>query len=586
MCWASAGSLWKDDGLLQGPLTASGRIFNGPNALREYKAYRGPGVIAAGGVPVETDGGAGTADAHWDDETFANELMTGYLSNSGNPLSRMTAASLIDLGYPGVNVDAADDYGHAGWNAAPYIYNFSSPQVAAPQNGTLTLAVANATDADGATLITKFYRESNGIPGLQATQIIAGSPRGSTVTPDTLVATVPNGVLSATFNVGNLALGDYVFYAQSYDVYAEPSGVVSKLITVIAPPPSAPSTPDLLNQLDTGDSNTDNITGSQYLRFDGTAEPGALVVLLSNGSVIALNYADSLGRYTFLTTIAQDGTYAIAASAINRAGASDTSPATLVTVDTSAPTVSSAYYDREVTQDVTAYVSEGCASRIDWRSVVLTNLTTGTSSYAVKGLSYSVDNSVADLDFASPLADGRYRITFPLGAVSDAAGNISSEYTLNFNHLNGDANGDNTVNFSDLLILARYYGTSGNPFSRGNFDYSYDGTVNFSDLLVLAQHYGATLPAAGAVAASVASALPAEHSQSCRRRGKTNRRRGGPRCARPIARVTDAVTFGVQRRIATRTVCVLVRTRVAPRYTARAVVTPRLALVSEILGGC
>ncbi|MFT3787617.1 MAG: dockerin type I domain-containing protein [Tepidisphaeraceae bacterium] len=62
--------------------------------------------------------------------------------------------------------------------------------------------------------------------------------------------------------------------------------------------------------------------------------------------------------------------------------------------------------------------------------------------------------------------------------------------------LNGDANGDNRVNFQDLLILAQYYGTTGNTVSHGNFDYSNDGAVNFSDLLIVAQHYGVALTAA------------------------------------------------------------------------------------------
>src|SRR6056297_765861 len=52
-----------------------------------------------GDVPVEEDGGAGTKCGHWDEETFGNELMTGFL-NEGvpNPLSVLSAASFLDLG--------------------------------------------------------------------------------------------------------------------------------------------------------------------------------------------------------------------------------------------------------------------------------------------------------------------------------------------------------------------------------------------------------------------------------------------------------------------------------------------------------
>jgi hypothetical protein len=59
-------------------------------------------LIGAGGgvaIPVEQDGGSGTALGHWDEETFGNELMTGYLNAGENAYSAMTAAAFADLGY-------------------------------------------------------------------------------------------------------------------------------------------------------------------------------------------------------------------------------------------------------------------------------------------------------------------------------------------------------------------------------------------------------------------------------------------------------------------------------------------------------
>lgn len=59
--------------------------------------------------------------------------------------------------------------------------------------------------------------------------------------------------------------------------------------------------------------------------------------------------------------------------------------------------------------------------------------------------------------------------------------------------LTGDLNGDNTVGFADLLLLAQGYGSStGAPAA----DVNGDGSVNFTDLLLLAQNYGAAVPAA------------------------------------------------------------------------------------------
>jgi hypothetical protein len=60
-------------------------------------------------VPVENTGGPTTQDVHWSEAVFENELMTGFINSAGNPLSRLTVASLQDLGYV-VNFDAAEPY--------------------------------------------------------------------------------------------------------------------------------------------------------------------------------------------------------------------------------------------------------------------------------------------------------------------------------------------------------------------------------------------------------------------------------------------------------------------------------------------
>ena len=75
-------------------------------------------------LPVENMGGRGTALSHWRESVLRNELMTGYLNLGENPLSRITAGSMRDLGWgaamvgesydlpegaTGVNVDGDDD---------------------------------------------------------------------------------------------------------------------------------------------------------------------------------------------------------------------------------------------------------------------------------------------------------------------------------------------------------------------------------------------------------------------------------------------------------------------------------------------
>ena len=68
-------------------------------------------------VPVENSGGAGTRDAHWRESVLQNELMTGYISTAGNPLSAITVASLGDLGYS-VDLSGADGYALPGGAAS------------------------------------------------------------------------------------------------------------------------------------------------------------------------------------------------------------------------------------------------------------------------------------------------------------------------------------------------------------------------------------------------------------------------------------------------------------------------------------
>jgi hypothetical protein len=61
-----------------------------------------------GTPPVEKDFG-NAAFVHWDEECLGDELMTGFTSDEDMPFSRLTLASLEDIGYA-VNYDAADDF--------------------------------------------------------------------------------------------------------------------------------------------------------------------------------------------------------------------------------------------------------------------------------------------------------------------------------------------------------------------------------------------------------------------------------------------------------------------------------------------
>lgn len=60
-------------------------------------------------LPIEGDFGPGTRFGHWDEAALNNELMTGFLNLGENPLSRITAGSMKDLGYGSSSVGESYD---------------------------------------------------------------------------------------------------------------------------------------------------------------------------------------------------------------------------------------------------------------------------------------------------------------------------------------------------------------------------------------------------------------------------------------------------------------------------------------------
>lgn len=99
------GTIWKQKKLLAG----TGEVnptFTGIDAAQAYGEIRG---IGPSPVPVENEGGPGTRESHWRETLFGNELMSGYIAAPGNPLSKVTVASLKDLGYA-VDMAAAEPY--------------------------------------------------------------------------------------------------------------------------------------------------------------------------------------------------------------------------------------------------------------------------------------------------------------------------------------------------------------------------------------------------------------------------------------------------------------------------------------------
>lgn len=95
------GTLWTTDSFIPGSqsnyVNGSGR-YTGQYAL---DIYRKEFVENAEFVPVELNGGDGTANSHWDEPWpgGASDLMTGFIGPFPITLSDTTVASFADIGY-------------------------------------------------------------------------------------------------------------------------------------------------------------------------------------------------------------------------------------------------------------------------------------------------------------------------------------------------------------------------------------------------------------------------------------------------------------------------------------------------------
>jgi hypothetical protein len=115
------GTLWSTYGLILDAGTPQTR-FVGALGVGACVTIAAP--VCPGSVPVENTGGPGTADGHWREQTFGNELMTGFVTSPTpgftgilNPFSTISIQSLADLGYV-VNPSGADLYNVPGQSAS------------------------------------------------------------------------------------------------------------------------------------------------------------------------------------------------------------------------------------------------------------------------------------------------------------------------------------------------------------------------------------------------------------------------------------------------------------------------------------
>ena len=200
------------------------------------------------------------------------------------------------------------------------------------------------------------------------------------------------------------------------------------------------STPDLVSTVDSGASNSDNITSATTLTFTGSAPVGSTVQLyvggVSSGSTCTAN--STTGIWSCNTGVLTNGDKVITAVStlvLNGSTVTSTSSGLTVTVDTTAPTVSafsSTAVDGTYASGSTIAISATTNEAIQSGNTLTVTLETGATDRTVlltaasAGTSLTGTYTVQSGDTTSDLTVS----SFTIGTVVDTAGNAMTATTV------------------------------------------------------------------------------------------------------------------------------------------------------------
>jgi Tryptophan-rich Synechocystis species C-terminal domain/Leishmanolysin len=145
--------------------------FTGSHATFAYQLLSGNSSASA--VPLETEGGSGTAGSHWSESVFGTELMTGYTMGLPGQLSTITIGAFQDMGYT-VNYSAADPYSMP--SHALSVAESSSVGTSTSASALADYADDGGSGAGGTALLTNYMASSFVTPPGQGTGGDVASP--------------------------------------------------------------------------------------------------------------------------------------------------------------------------------------------------------------------------------------------------------------------------------------------------------------------------------------------------------------------------------------------------------------------------
>ncbi|MEX2187233.1 MAG: lamin tail domain-containing protein [Pirellulales bacterium] len=117
-------------------------------------------------------------------------------------------------------------------------------------------------------------------------------------------------------------------------------------------------------------------------------------------------------------------------------------------------------------------------------------------NYAVTGVAYDPATFTATWSLAAPIAADKLLVRVRDTVAGQAGGSLAGDYTLRFDVLPGDANGDATVTLGDARDVARdNFRDASAPSFDPLSDLDGNGLVNIVDAVLARNHQGTSLPA-------------------------------------------------------------------------------------------
>lgn len=413
--------------------------------------------------------------------TGGSVVKSGTIANN-DFTATLTPAELQSLGQGtvGISATATDPAGNtSSAGTASFVQDTVAPSVTGVTFATNDGALAAGEALEITVTFSEAVTVAGGTPSLSlnstGTAIYTG---GSGSTALTFLYTPQPGESAADLAVTGLSLNGATLSdaggnpAVTTGAAVNPDGIVAVDTAV----PDAPVITGISD--DTGRSATDGATQDHTLTISGTAEPGATVTVLLDGTSIGSVTANGSGNWTLdhTGTSLPDNAYALTATATDAAGnVSAASTSFALSVDNAAPGIP---FITGIDTDTGSNPADGITSDT---SITITGTAEPNATVAVLLGGSPLATVTADqfgqwtYDYSAPPAGGDYVFS---ATATDAAGNtsaVSADFAVTI-----DTTADSDVALANVDVVPATGGGIEVQFTIANLDPGSSVTISFS----------------------------------------------------------------------------------------------------------